>query len=103
MALRDISPKKKKKMYKKTYLALAINQIERGGRGDSGRAALKYARFPGLGEGRREEGEKRKSKIPRRNNPWDNLDPGRKREKEWRHGNSGGTPPLVCIDLNGNP
>ena len=49
MALRDISPKKKKKMYKKTYLALAINQIERGGRGDSGRAALKYARFPGLG------------------------------------------------------
>ena len=82
MALRDISPKKKKKMYKKTYLALAINQIERGGRGDSGRAALKYARFPGLGEGKREEGEKRKSKIPRRNNPWDNLDPGREREKE---------------------
>lgn len=93
MAVRDISPKKKKKkMYKKTYLALAINQIERGGRGDSGRAALKYARFPGLGEGRREEGEKRKSKIPRRNNPWDNLDPGRERERERK---SGGTATAV--------
>lgn len=79
---RYISKKKKReKIYKKTYLVLAINQIERarGGRGDSRRAVLKYARFPactrGRDEARGEEGEKRKSKIPRRNNPWDNLDP----------------------------
>lgn len=63
MALRDISPKKKKreKIYKKTYLVLAINQIERarGGRGDSGRAVLKYARFPACTGGGTRRGEKR--------------------------------------------